>query len=49
MSTVGLSPLSQTTNPGIQLPEEPGRHASPPAAHATVPPGLQLYHLLPPQ
>ena len=26
--------------PGIHLPEEPGRHASPSAAHATVPPGL---------
>ena len=26
--------------PGIHLPEEPGRHTSLAAAHATVPPGL---------
>ena len=33
-------PSNQTTSPEIHLPEEPGRHASPAAAHATVPPGL---------
>ena len=41
MSMVGLSPSKvRPQAPGIHLPEEPGRHASLPAAHATAPPGL---------
>ena len=32
--------------PGIYLPEEPGRHTSPSAVLATVPPGLWLHHPL---